>query len=296
MYAVDGGRDLPERELPHLSGYESSRPVRVGNGAVTQKQTDVLGEVMIALEMARELHVSETEDSWDLQRALVEDLATHWDDPDNGLWEIRGPLRHFTHSRVMVWVAFDRAVCAVEEHGLPGPVERWRGLRDRVREEILEKGFDTARNTFTQHYDTTEVDASLLNLPLVGFLPGDDPRVLGTIDAVMEDLLRDGLLLRYRTQTGVDGLSGDEHPFLACSFWLVSALAAAGRRDEASALLDRLCGLANDVGLLSEEYDADHARMAGNFPQAFSHLALVQAALSLRGHAPSPAIADDDRA
>ena len=164
-----------------------------------------------------------------------------------------------------------------------GPVDRWRDLRDRVREEILEKGFDADRNTFTQHYDTSEVDASLLNIPLVGFLPGDDPRVLGTIEAVTADLTRHGLLLRYRTQTGVDGLPGDEHPFLACSFWLVSALACAGRRTEAEELLDRLCGLANDVGLLSEEYDAAHGRMAGNFPQAFSHLALVQAALSLRG-------------
>ena len=282
MYAIDGGRQLPERELPHLAGYADSRPVRIGNGAVCQRQNDVLGEVMIALELAREAGLHETYNSWSLQRALVEELAEHWDEPDNGLWEIRGPQRHFTHSRVMVWVAFDRAVRAVELHDLPGPVERWRELRDQVREEILDKGFDEQRNTFTQHYDTTEVDASLLTLPLVGFLPGDDPRVLGTIEAVRADLERDGLLLRYRTQTGVDGLSGDEHPFLACSFWLVSALAAAGRRDDAETLLDRLCGLANDVGLLSEEYDAEHDRMVGNFPQAFSHLALVQAALSLR--------------
>ncbi|WP_439939318.1 glycoside hydrolase family 15 protein [Nocardia sp. N13] len=282
MYTVDGGRQLPELELAHLPGYAGSLPVRIGNGAVCQRQNDVLGEVMIALELARQAGLDETHNSWALQRALVDELADHWDEPDNGLWEIRGPQRHFTHSRVMVWVAFDRAVRGVEEHGLEGPADRWRELRERVREEILDKGYDAERNTFTQHYDTREVDASLLTIPLVGFLPGDDPRVLGTIDAVMEDLLRDGLLLRYRTQTGVDGLEGDEHPFLACSFWLVSALAAAGRRDEAEELLDRLCGLANDVGLLSEEYDAAHGRMAGNFPQAFSHLALVQAALSLR--------------
>ena len=282
MYAVDGSRQLPELELPHLPGYADSVPVRIGNGAVCQRQHDVLGEVMIALGLAREAGLEETHNSWSLQSALVDELAEHWDDPDNGIWEIRGPQRHFTHSRVMVWVAFDRAVRAVEEHGLEGPVERWRELRERVRQEVLDKGFDAERGTFTQHYDTREVDASLLTIPLVGFLPGDDPRVLGTIDAVMEDLLRDGLLLRYRTQTGVDGLPGDEHPFLACSFWLVSALAAAGRRDEAEELLDRLCGLANDVGLLSEEYDADHGRMVGNFPQAFSHLTLVQAALSLR--------------
>ncbi len=282
MYTIDGGRQMAERELPHLPGYADSRPVRIGNGAATQRQNDVLGEVMIALELARNAGLDETYNSWSLQRCLVEDLAEHWDEPDNGLWEIRGPQRHFTHSRVMVWVAFDRAVRAVDEHGFEGPVDQWRKLRDQVREEILDRGFDTARNTFTQHYDTREVDASLLTIPLVGFLPGDDPRVLGTIDAVKADLMRGGLLLRYRTDSGVDGLSGDEHPFLACSFWLVSALAAAGRRVEAEELLDRVCGLANDVGLLSEEYDVTEGRMAGNFPQAFSHLALVQAALSLR--------------
>jgi GH15 family glucan-1,4-alpha-glucosidase len=282
MYTVDGGRQLPEREVPHLPGYAGSRPVRIGNGAASQRQNDVLGEVMIALELSRDAGLEETHNSWSLQRALVDELAEHWDEPDNGLWEIRGPQRHFTHSRVMVWVAFDRAVKAVEQHGLDGPVERWRELRDRVREEILDKGFDHERGTFTQHYDTTAVDASLLTIPLVGFLPGDDPRVLGTIDAVISDLDDGGLLLRYRTETGVDGIAGDEHPFLACSFWLVSALAKAGRRDHAMELMDRLCGLANDVGLLSEEYDARHGRMAGNFPQAFSHLALVQAALALR--------------
>ncbi len=282
MYTVDGGRQLPEMELPHLPGYADSLPVRIGNGAVCQRQNDVLGEVMIALELARQAGLHESANSWALQRALVDDLAEHWDEPDNGLWEIRGPQRHFTHSRVMVWAAFDRAIRAVEEHGLAGPVERWRELRDRVREEVLDKGYDDERGTFTQHYDTDEVDASLLTLPLVGFLPPDDPRVLGTIDAVTEDLMRDGLLLRYRTVSGVDGLSGDEHPFLACSFWLVSALAAAGRREEAEELMGRLGGLANDVGLLSEEYDVAQDRMAGNFPQAFSHLALVQAALSLR--------------
>ena len=282
MYTVDGGRELPEREVPHLPGYADSRPVRIGNGAVAQRQNDVLGEVMIALELARLAGLDETHNSWSLQRALVDGLADRWDEPDNGLWEIRGPRRHFTHSRVMVWVAFDRAVKAIEDYGFDGPLERWRDLRDRVRAEILEKGFDAQRGTFTQHYDTTAVDASLLTIPLVGFLPGDDPRVLGTIDAVTADLMDHGLLLRYRTETGVDGLPGDEHPFLACSFWLVSALAAAGRREEAEAMLDRVCALANDVGLLSEEYDAAHGRMAGNFPQAFSHLALVQAALALR--------------
>ncbi len=282
MYAIDGARRLPERELDHLPGYELSTPVRIGNGAVDQLQTDVLGEVMIALEQAREGGVEESSFSWSLQRTLVDHLADRWDLPDHGIWEIRGERRHFTHSRVMVWAAFDRAVRAVEEHGLDGPVERWRRVRDDVRAEVLARGVDRERLTFTQHYDTTEVDASLLMIPLVGFLPGDDRLVLGTIDAVVEDLTREGFLMRYRTGTGVDGLPGDEHPFLACSFWLVSAYAMAGRDAEAIELFDRLCALANDVGLLSEEYDVGHGRMAGNFPQALSHLTLVQAALRLR--------------
>jgi GH15 family glucan-1,4-alpha-glucosidase len=283
MYGVDGGRDLTERTLDHLSGYAGSRPVRLGNAAVDQRQTDVLGEVMVALEMARDIGAHDDQDSWSLQRKLVEELADHWHEPDNGLWEIRGPLRRFTHSRVMVWVAFDRAIAAVEEHGLTGPVGRWRELRDRVREEVLTHGFDHDRNTFTQHYDTTEVDASLLLLSEVGFIAGDDPKMLGTIKAVEEDLLHEGLLLRYRTETGVDGLSGHEHPFLACSFWLVEAYALAGRVDDADALMRRLLALQNDVGLLSEEYDPVGQRFVGNFPQAFSHLALVSAAHQLAG-------------
>ena len=282
MYGVDGGRDLFERTLDHLPGYDGSRPVRIGNGAVDQRQTDVLGEVMIALEMARDVGASESDDSWSLQRTLVQDLARHWQDPDNGLWEIRGPQRHFTHSRVMVWVAFDRAIAACEKHGLEGPVEEWRELRDQVRDEVMEKGYDAERNTFTQHYDTTEVDASLLVMSDVGFIEGDDPKMLGTIKAVEEDLLRDGFLLRYRTQTGVDGLAGDEHPFLACSFWLVEAYALAGRLDDAHAMMRRLLELPNDVGLLAEEYDPAGRRFVGNFPQAFSHLTLVGAANQLR--------------
>jgi GH15 family glucan-1,4-alpha-glucosidase len=282
MYAVDGSRRLPEMTLKGLPGYAGSLPVRIGNGAVEQKQTDVIGEVMIALEASRESAAGGSEDAWSLQRVLIDNLAKKWEEPDNGLWEIRGPLQHFTHSRVMVWAAFDRAVRAVERHGVPGDVDRWRTLRDQVCEEVLTRGFDAERNTFTQHYDTTEVDASLLMLPLVGFIAADDPRMLGTIAAIEHDLMRNGLLMRYRTQSGVDGLSGDEHPFLACSFWLVSAYADAGRRDDARALFDRLVSLTNDVGLLAEEYDPVHQRMVGNFPQAFSHLALVQAAFRLR--------------
>jgi len=281
MYAVDGGRNLPERELEHLPGYADSRPVRIGNAAVDQRQTDVLGEVMVALDVAREAGLKDNQDSWDLQRVLVERLAEEWHKPDHGLWEIRGPERHFTHSRVMVWAAFDRAVRGVEVHGFEGDATRWKALRDQVRDEILSHGVDRERGCFTQHYDTLEVDAALLNIPLVGFLPGDDPLVTGTIRAVEEDLMQDGLLLRYRTSSVVDGLAGDEYPFLACSFWLVSAYAAAGRVEDATELFDRLCALANDIGLLSEEYDVQGARMAGNFPQAFSHLTLVQAALAL---------------
>jgi len=283
MYAVDGGRELPEHDLDHLAGYAGSKPVRIGNGAVKQRQTDVLGEVMMALALGRDLGLEESDRSWAIQRALVDELAERWGEPDNGLWEIRGPLRHFTHSRVMVWAAFDRAIAGIEDHGLPGPVEKWRTLRDQVREEVLTKGFDVERNTFTQHYDTNEVDASLLLIPVCGFLPADDPRVLGTIAAVEADLMRDGLLLRYRTQTGVDGLAGDEHPFLACSFWLVQAYAISGMPDKADALMTRLVGLVNDVGLLAEEYDPAHQRMVGNFPQAFSHLTLIGAAHALAG-------------
>ena len=281
VYAADGHRRLTELTLDHLPGYAGSRPVRIGNGAALQRQLDVVGEVMISLERARQATGHPDADAWSLQRTLVDELAKGWRKKDHGLWEIRGPQRRFTHSQAMVWAAFDRAVRAVEEFDLPGPVDHWRKLRDTVHAEVLEKGYDERRGTFVQHYETTAVDAALLVLPSIGFIAGDDPRMLGTIAAVERDLLRDGLLLRYRTASGVDGLAGDEHPFLACSFWLVSAYARAGRVDDAAALFDRLCGLANDVGLLSEEYDAAGGRMVGNFPQAFSHLALVRAAFDL---------------
>ena len=283
MYAVDGARELPEQTLDHLPGYAGSHPVRIGNGAVGQRQTDVLGEVMIALAEGREAGLEDDPRAWRIQTALVDELAERWQEPDHGLWEIRGPQRHFTHSGAMVWAAFDRAVRAVEL-GMPASEEtvaRWRSVRDAVRAQVLEKGYDAERGTFVQHDETREVDASLLVLAQCGFVEPDDPRFLGTVRAVEEDLLRDGLVLRYRTDSGVDGLGGDEHPFLACSFWLVDAYARTGQLDKGHALMDRLVGLANDVGLLSEEYDPHGERMAGNMPQAFSHLALIGAARQL---------------
>ena len=282
MYAVDGSRNLPEKELSHLGGYADSRPVRIGNEAVGQLQTDVLGEVMAALDLARQQGLEDSPESWALQLALVRNLCEHWTEPDNGLWEFRNQLRYFTHSRVMVWVAFDRAIKAVEQQWLQGPVQKWRELRSKVYAEVMSRGYNEEKGCFTQHYDTTEVDASLLLLPSVGFLPADDPRFLGTVRAVEQELLHDGLVLRYRTVTGLDGLPGDEHPFLACSFWLVSAYAMTGRLRDGHALMRRLVALANDVGLLSEEYDPVENRMAGNFPQAFSHLALIGAAHALQ--------------
>lgn len=282
MYGIDGRRRLTEHELDHLPGHAGSTPVRIGNGAFDQVQTDVLGEVMYCLEQARRAGLEESGASWALQVALVNHLAAHWQEPDNGLWEIRGPRQHFTHSRVMVWAAFDAAVKGVEDHGLPGPVETWRRLRDEVRDEVLDRGWSQERHSFRQHYETDEVDAALLMLPMVGFLPADDPRVLATIRAVQEDLGVDGLVLRYRTETGVDGLQGEEHPFLICNFWLVIALTAAGQRGEADALMARLVGVANDLGLLAEEYDPLSDTMMGNFPQAFSHIGVVLAARALR--------------
>jgi GH15 family glucan-1,4-alpha-glucosidase len=278
MYGLSGERHLPEYELDSLPGYEGSSPVRVGNGAYSQYQGDVFGELMVALREARRIGVDEDEFSWPLQRALLSFLEDTWTRPDNGIWEIRGPQQSFTHSRAMIWAAFACGVEAVRDYGLDGPIERWEQLRDEIRAEIEEHGFDAERNTFVQHYGSSEVDASLLLLSQIGFIDANDPRMLGTVAAIEEDLLVDGLLLRYRTESGVDGLPGSEYPFLACSFWLVQQYAHSGRLDDAIALMDRLVSFTNDVGLLSEEYDVAGKRQVGNTPQAFSHLALVRAA------------------
>ncbi|WP_170232450.1 glycoside hydrolase family 15 protein [Saccharothrix saharensis] len=286
MYGLGGERHLVEWEVDWLPGYRGARPVRVGNAAYRQLQLDVYGEVMDALHLARERGLGETPDSWAMQRGMMRHLEKVWERPDKGLWEVRGPDRHFTHSRVMLWVAFDRAVRAVEEFGLPGPVERWRELRATVHAEVLAKGWNEELGSFTQYYGGTELDAATLLIPAVGFLPGDDPRVVGTLDAVARVLKRGDLVDRYETSHGeseVDGLAGVEGSFLACSFWYVDALALAGRREEALAMYDRLVDLCNDVGLLAEEYDAGSGRMLGNFPQAFSHLALVNSAAVLFG-------------
>ena len=282
VYGIAGERDLAERELSSLPGYRGAAPVRIGNGAAGQYQADVIGEVMVALDVAREAGLEESEFSWPLQRALLGHQLNRIDEPDNGLWEIRGEPRMFTHSRAMIWAAFDRGIRAVRRHGLDGPVELWERTRDRIRAEIDAHGV-SASGHFTQSYGSDEVDASLLVLPMVGFCDADDPRMLATVAEIERTLMHDGLVHRYRTDSGVDGLPGGEHPFLACSFWLVEQYAATGRRDEATALMDRLVSLTNDVGMLSEEYDVEGGRHVGNTPQAFSHLALVQAADALVG-------------
>ena len=289
MYGVGGERRLTELELPWLGGYEGSAPVRVGNAACDQLQIDVYGEVMDALYQARVQGLRVEKPAWALQRNLIEYLEQIWREPDEGIWEIRGERRHFVHSKVMAWVAFDRAVRSVETQGVEGPVERWRGVRDEIHREVCDRGYDEASGAFTQSYGSSELDASLLLIPLVGFLPVSDPRVRGTIDAVERNLVVDGLVQRYRThEGGVDGLPAGEGVFLPCSFWLVDCLELIGRHDDAHALFERLLGLANDVGLLSEEYDPAAGRLLGNFPQAFTHLALVNSAFNIAPHLPSP--------
>ncbi|MBP2703606.1 glycoside hydrolase family 15 protein [Microbispora sp. RL4-1S] len=283
LYGVAGERRLPELTLDWLSGYEESRPVRIGNSAAGQLQLDIYGEVVNALYQARKHGMPPNDHAWAMIRKVMEFLEHNWDQPDEGLWEVRGPRRHFVHSKVMAWVAADRMVRVVEELGRTGPVERWRTLRERIHAEVCEKGFDPERGTFTQSYGSRELDASLLLIPIVGFLPADDPRVIGTVNAIERELMTDGLVLRYplAEDNTVDGLPGGEGAFLACSFWLAQARAMMGRREEAVELFEHLLSLTNDVGLLAEEYDPHLGRQLGNFPQAFSHIHLIRTALSL---------------
>ncbi|GAA3447372.1 glycoside hydrolase family 15 protein [Planomonospora venezuelensis] len=283
MYGVAGERRLPEMEIGWLPGYEDSRPVRIGNGAVNQLQLDVYGEVMNSLYLSRTSGMEPDKRAWTIQRQLIDYVEAHWDEPDEGLWEVRGPRRHFTHSKVMCWVALDRAIKYVEVLGQDGPVERWREMRARIHAEICEKAFDPVRGTFTQAYGSQELDAALLLIPIVGFLPPEDPRVVGTVEAVQRELMVDGFVLRYPVarDNDVDGLPGGEGSFLACSFWLAEALVMIGRREEAVELFERLLALRNDVGLLAEEYDPRYGRLVGNFPQAFSHVPLVHVARAL---------------
>jgi GH15 family glucan-1,4-alpha-glucosidase len=281
MYGVAGERRLSELELDWLPGYEGSTPVRIGNGASTQYQLDVYGELMDALHQSRRAGLPTHPTAWHVQRVLLDFLESGWREPDDGIWEVRGPRRHFTHSKVMAWVALDRAVKGVEQFGLAGPVGRWRGLRDEIHAEVCRQGYDPERNTFTQYYGSRELDASLLMIPLVGFLPPSDPRVAGTVEAIQRELLHDGFVHRYSTSTGVDGLPAGEAAFLACSFWLADNLTLLGRRRGARRLFERILALRNDLGLLSEEYDPAARRLVGNFPQALSHVGLVNTASNL---------------
>ena len=287
MYGLAGERRLDEWEVAWLPGYQGASPVRVGNAASGQLQLDVYGEVMDALHQAREGGLHQPRSGWALQCAILAHLETIWHLPDEGMWEVRGGSQHFTLSKVMVWVAFDRAVRTATRHRLSGPVERWKALRDRIHAEICENGVDPERGCFTQSYGSRNLDASLLLIPQVGFLPWDDHRVVATIAAVEHDLLVDDFVLRYRTESSVDGLPPGEGAFLACTFWLADAYALDGRRDKATALFERLLALRNDVGLLSEEYDPRAKRLVGNFPQAFSHVALVATALTLNRDGPA---------
>ena len=282
LYGPAGERRLPEYEVPWLKGYEGSTPVRVGNAAATQFQIDVFGEVMDALNVARRVGIEESVTAWDLQKGLLDHLEGVWNQPDEGIWEVRGPRRHFVHSKVMAWVAVDRAVAAVEG-GFEGPVDHWRRLRAEIHDEVCSKGYNDDLGSFVQSYGSSQLDASVLMIPQVGFLPIDDPRVAGTVKAIEEGLTRGGLLRRYAGEGApdVDGLPKGEGAFLPCTFWLADAWAMAGRKAEAEALFERLLSLTNDVGLLSEEYDVDRGRQVGNFPQAFSHLSLVNTARNL---------------
>jgi GH15 family glucan-1,4-alpha-glucosidase len=289
MYGVAGERRLTEFEIGWLPGYENSRPVRVGNAAHGQFQLDVYGEVLDALYQARKAGMAATEGGWPVGRALAKFVESVWEQPDEGIWEVRGPRQHFVHSKVMAWLAVDRAVKAVETFGNEGPVDRWRALRSAIHEQICRQGFDAKLNSFVQSYESRILDASLLMIPLVGFLPADDPRVKGTVAAVERYLTADGFVARYDTSQAKDGLPPGEGAFLPCTFWLADNLALQGRRDEAAELFERLLKLCNDVGLISEEYDVKSGRLVGNFPQAFTHVGLVNTAMNLSQPAECPA-------
>jgi GH15 family glucan-1,4-alpha-glucosidase len=288
MYGPAGERRLTELQLDWLPGYEGSAPVRIGNAASDQFQLDVYGELMDALLQAREGGLEAEDAAWRLQLALMDYLEQSWDRPDEGIWEVRGKRRHFTHSKVEAWVAFDRAVKMVEKCRQEGPADRWRALRDQIHKEVCEQAWDGERRTFTQSYGSKVLDAATLMIPIVGFLPPDDERVIGTVEAIQRELMVDGFVLRYDTSEAGDGLPPGEGAFLPCSFWLADCLALIGRRDEAVQLFERLTGLANDVGLLAEEYDPKLGRQVGNFPQAFTHVGLVNTAMNLDRGTSSP--------
>jgi GH15 family glucan-1,4-alpha-glucosidase len=300
MYGVAGERRLAEWEADWLPGYEDSAPVRIGNAAAGQLQLDVYGEVVDALQLSCRSGLHDDRHTWALQRALLSFLEEHWAEPDDGLWEVRGPRRHFVHSKVMAWVAFDRAATYAENRMNQLEIAiRWRGIRDQIHREVCEKGYDSTRGAFMQYYGAAELDASVLLISDVGFLPADDPRVISTVEALKRDLMKDGFMRRYELPPGgtsaVDGLAGSEGAFLACSFWLANALDLAGQSDEAAQVFEHLLSLRNDVGLLSEEYDPRYGRLVGNMPQAFSHVPLVQTALNLSSHAEEHRRGTDER-
>jgi GH15 family glucan-1,4-alpha-glucosidase len=297
MYGIAGERRLVEWEVPWLPGFRDSAPVRIGNGASNQLQLDVYGEVMDALHQARRGGIGQSDDGWAVQIAFLKHLETAWTDPDESIWEVRSGRKHFTYSKVMAWVAFDRAIKSAEEYRLDGPLDRWRTLRMEIHADVCRKGFDPQQQSFVQSYDSKELDASLLLLPVVGFLPPEDPRVIGTIEAIERRLMVGGFVQRYDTSRSDDGLPPGEGAFLACSFWLVDAYVMLGRLDDAQALFKRLTALCNDVGLLSEEYDPQSKELLGNFPQAFSHVALVNSAFNLtRASKPAEQRADHSAA
>jgi GH15 family glucan-1,4-alpha-glucosidase len=289
MYGLAGERRLDEWQIPWLTGYENSAPVRIGNAAADQLQLDVYGEVMDAFHQARTRGLMAPADCWALQIRLVSHIAKIWDQPDEGIWEVRGGRRHFTFSKVMAWVALERSVRDAETFNLEGPLDQWREIRDTIHKAVCEHGYSVKKRSFVQSYDSEELDASLLLMPIVGFLPVDDPRMTGTIDAIQRELTIDGLVMRYRTESGADGLAPGEGVFLACSFWLADCLYLMGRLEEAQALFEKLLSLRNDLGLMAEEYDTHLHRQVGNFPQAFSHVAIVSTAMNLSTRQTGPA-------